>query len=146
MVKQHQNFMKIAIDEAKKTSTDVPIGAVLVVNDEIIAKSCNKREELNQPSAHAEMIVIDEAAKKLNSWRLSDAKLYVTLEPCPMCAALILQAKIKEVYFGAYDTIYGAFGSKTDMRDLIKSKISIKGGILEEECQKLIKDFFKDKR
>jgi tRNA(adenine34) deaminase len=146
MINNHQNFMKIAIDEANLSGQDVPVGAVLVIDDIVIAKSSNKREEFNKPSAHAEMIVIDEAAQKLGTWRLNEAKLYVTLEPCPMCAALILQSKIKEVYFGAYDTNYGAFGSKMDMQKIINSKILIKGGIMEEECQKLLLEFFKGKR
>lgn len=143
---EHKKFMEIAINEAKLSGEDVPVGAVLVLNNEIIAKSSNKREELNKPSAHAEMLVIDEAAQKLSTWRLNEAKLYVTLEPCPMCATLILQSKISEVYFGAYDTNYGAFGSKIDMQKIINSKINVKGGILEEECQKLLLDFFKGKR
>ena len=146
MINEHQNYMKIALEEATLSGQDVPVGAVLVIGGEIVAKSSNKREELNKPSAHAEILVIDAAAKKLGSWRLNEAELYVTLEPCPMCATLILQSKIKEVYFGAYDTNYGAFGSKIDMQKIINSKISIKGGILEEECQKLLLDFFKDKR
>lgn len=146
MINQHKNFMKIALDEAKNSGLDVPVGAVLVINDSIMAKSSNKREEFNKPSAHAEMIVIDEAAQKIGTWRLNESKLYVTLEPCPMCAALILQSKIKEVYFGAYDTNYGAFGSKMDMKKIISSNILVKGGIMEAECQKLLQDFFKDKR
>ena len=92
------------------------------------------------------MMVIDEAAQKLGTWRLNDAELYVTLEPCPMCATLILQSKIKAVYFGAYDTNYGAFGSKINMQEIINSKITVKGGIMEEESQKLLLDFFKGKR
>lgn len=143
---QHKDFMKIAIEEAKCAGEDVPIGAVLVVDGQIIAKSSNKREVNNQPSAHAEVVVIDEAARLLGGWRLDDAVLYVTLEPCPMCATLILQSKIKSVFFGAYDTTYGAFGSKLDMRQIINSKISVKGGILEDECQKLILEFFKERR
>jgi len=141
-----KKFMRIALDEAKKSEEDVPVGAVLVINNEIIAKSPNKREKLNKPSAHAEILVIDEAAQKINNWQLKNAQLFVTLEPCPMCATLILQSKIKEVYFGAYDTNYGAFGSKIDLQKIIKAKTSVKGGILEEECQKIILDFFKDKR
>lgn len=145
-MKQHQDFMQIAIEEAKASGEDVPVGAVLVIDGQIVAKSSNKREANNQPSAHAEVVVIDEAARLLGSWRLDEAVLYVTLEPCPMCAALILQSKVKSVFFGAYDTSYGAFGSKIDMRQIINSKISVKGGILEDECQKLILDFFKERR
>lgn len=145
-MEQHKKFMQIAINEAKTSAKDVPVGAVLVIDNKIIAKSSNNREESNRPSGHAEIVVIDTAAQILNSWRLQNAKLYVTLEPCPMCAALILQSKIKEVYFGAYDIQYGAFGSKLDMRSIINSQISVKGGILEEECKKLLLDFFREKR
>ena len=145
-MEKHKKFMKIALEEARNSGNDVPVGAAIVFNDEIIAKSSNKREAQNKPSAHAEVVVIDEAARILDGWRLNEAVLYVTLEPCPMCAALILQSKIKSVIFGAYDSNYGAFGSKLDMREVINSKIEIKGGILEKECQKLISDFFKEKR
>lgn len=145
-MEQDKKFMQIAINEARLSGQDVPVGAVLIIDGEIIAKSSNKREELNRPSSHAEVIVIDEAAKKLGRWRLNDAELYVTLEPCPMCATLILQSKIKSVCFGAYDPIYGAFGSKIELRTVINSKISVKGGVLENECQNLLTDFFKEKR
>lgn len=145
-MKQAGKFMKIALEEARNSGNDVPVGAIIVVDDKIISKSSNKREALNKPSAHAEIVAIDEAAKLLDSWRLNEAVLYVTLEPCPMCATLILQSKIKSVFFGAYDVNYGAFGSKLDMRDVINSKIEVKGGILEKECQQLILDFFKEKR
>lgn len=145
-MEQHKKFMQTALKEAQNSGEDVPVGAVIVLGEEIISKSSNKREALNKPSAHAEIIAIDEAAKVLGEWRLNEAVLYVTLEPCPMCAALILQAKIKSVFFGAYDTNYGAFGSKLDMRDIINSKIEIKGGILEKECSEVILEFFREKR
>lgn len=145
-MEQHKKFMKIALEEAQNSGYDIPVGAVIIVDNKVIAKSSNKREALNKPSAHAEMVAIDEAAKILSGWRLNEAVLYVTLEPCPMCAALILQSKIKSVFFGAYDTNYGAFGSKIDMREIINSKTEVKGGILEKECQQLILDFFKEKR
>lgn len=138
--------MKLAIEQAKKASKDVPIGAVLVANGEVIAISSNKREALQKPTAHAEMLVIDEGAKKLDNWRLQDTQLYVTLEPCPMCAAAILQSRVGEVYFGAYDSAYGAMGSTLNMKDYINSKTKVTGGILEDECQSLIKDFFENKR
>ncbi len=145
-MEQHKKFMQIAINEANNSGEDVPIGAVLVIDENIIAQSANKREAHNKPSAHAEVIVIDKAASLMDSWKLETATLYVTLEPCPMCAALILQSRIKEVIFGAYDPQYGAFGSKIDMRDIIKYKTQVKGGILEQECQSLILEFFKERR
>lgn len=142
----HEKFMELAIDEAKKSTLDVPVGAVLVLRGKVIASSANKREELKKPTAHAEMIVLDDGAKILGDWRLNETQLYVTLEPCPMCASAILQSRVGEVFFGAYDSIYGAFGSALDMRECIKSKTKVKGGILEEECQSIIKDFFETKR
>lgn len=142
----NEKFMQIAIDEALNTGVDVPVGAVLVLDAKVIAKSSNKREELQKPTAHAEMVVLDEGAQAIGSWRLNDAKLYVTLEPCPMCAAAILQARVGEVFFGAYDTSYGAFGSRLEMKEFINSKTKITGGIMEKDCQKLITDFFEGKR
>ena len=88
------------------------------------------------------MIAINSACKKLKNWRLNDCEMYVTLEPCPMCASAIVQARISKVYFGAYDLLNGAFGSKSDMRDIMSSSISVKGGIMEEECQYIIKNYF----
>ncbi len=145
-MEKSQKFMRIAIEEAQNSGNDVPVGAVIVIDNKVIAKASNKREAINKPSAHAEMIVIDEAAQIIKNWRLNDAILYVTLEPCPMCAALILQSKIKTVVFGAYDANYGAFGSKIDMREIINSKTEVRGGIMENECQELILNFFKGKR
>ena len=140
------NFMKTALEEAKKSGEDVPVGAVLVCEGEIIAKAHNRKEQENNPTAHAEILVINEASKKLQNWRLDNTVLYVTLEPCPMCAAAILYARIPKVVFGAYDSLYGAFGSTMNMADLIKFSPEIIGGILEEDCSKLLKDFFKNKR
>ena len=138
--------MKKAIDIAKKSKNDIPIGAVLVKNNEIIAQAHNEKELLQQVSKHAEMIVIEQACKKLKNWRLEDCSLYVTLEPCPMCTWAILQSRIKEIYYGSCDNLYGAMGSKLDLRDLLNSKIIVKGGILEEECDNLLKQYFEKMR
>ena len=92
------------------------------------------------------MLVIEQACKKLKNWRLEECSLYVTLEPCPMCAWAILQSRIKEVYFGSYDALYGALGSKLDLRTLLNSKTVVKGGILEEECDNLLKTYFEKMR
>jgi len=92
------------------------------------------------------MLVIQNASKILQNWRLSDVSLYVTLEPCPMCAAAILYSRIPEVYFGAYDLLYGAFGSKTDMRKYLNYSTTVTGGILEDECKNLLQEFFKQVR
>jgi len=145
-IEQHKKYLRIALTEAKKSGADIPIGAVLVKNDEIIAKAHNRKEINNDPTAHAEIIVIQEAAKKLNSWRIDNATLYVTLEPCPMCASAILYSRIPEVVFGASDQLYGAFGSALNMTDYLKFKPKIIGGILENECSVLIRQFFEKMR
>ena len=136
-------FMKKAIESALKSENDIPVGAVIVKNGEIIATSCNKREQNNDISAHAEIIAVKKAEKALNNWRLDGCELYVTLEPCPMCAWAVLQSRIKAVYFGSYDLQYGAFYSKINLSQLSNSKINIIGGIMEEECDKMLKEFFK---
>ncbi len=140
------NFMQEAINVAKDSGTDVPVGAVIVKNGEIIASACNKREKTNDISAHAEILAIRRAESVLNNWRLDDCELYVTLEPCPMCAWAILQSRIKAVYFGSYDTQYGAFGSVLDLRKLTNSKLKVFGGILEEECDNMLECFWKKRR
>ena len=91
---------------------------------------------------HAEIIAIQKANKKLNNWRLNDCEMYVTLEPCPMCASAILQARISKLYFGAYDMLNGAMGSKSDMRKIMNLDIEVKGGIMEDECTKLLHNYF----
>ena len=113
-------FMELAINEALKIKKDIPICAIIVKNNEIISISTNKREENNQTIAHAEILAINEANKKLNSWRLEDCDIYVTLEPCPMCAWAIMNARIKNVYFGSWDLKYGAFGGAINLAKLLK--------------------------
>ncbi|MBQ9150110.1 nucleoside deaminase [bacterium] len=139
-------YMTIALNEAKKVKKDIPIAALIVKNNEIIALETNKREKNNQTIAHAEILAIKEANKKLNSWRLDNCDIYVTLEPCPMCAWAIINARFKNVYFGSYDIKYGAFGSAINLLKLANSKISVKGGILEEECNELLKNYFEKLR
>ena len=138
--------MSIAIAEASKVEKDIPIAALIVKNNEIISLQTNKREENNQTIAHAEILAINEANKKLNSWRLDDCDIYITLEPCPMCAWAIINARFKNVYFGSYDTKYGAFGSAINLAKLANSKINIKGGILENDCNRLLKTYFEKLR
>jgi len=138
--------METALREAEKSGDDVPVGAVLVYNNEIIAKAHNRKEQENDPTSHAEILVIKEASQKFQSWRLNNTILYVTLEPCPMCAAAILYGRIPKIVFGAYDPLYGAFGSTVNMCDLIKFNPEITGGILEEDCSRILKDFFEKKR
>ncbi len=139
-------FMAIAIEEAKKSEGDIPVGAVIVKNGKIIAKAHNTREKDNDITSHAEIIAIRQAEKLLNNWRLDDCEMYVTLEPCPMCGWAILQSRIKSVYFGSYDKNYGSFSSKIDLRQISSSKPKIYGGIKEEECDSLLKNFFQTLR
>lgn len=141
-----KNFMSGAIEIAKKSCTDVPVGALIVKNNEIIASACNEKEKLNDPSAHAEIVAIRRACEKIGNWRLDDCELYVTLEPCPMCAWAILQSRVKTVYFGSFDKQYGAFGSVIDLRKQASTKLKIYGGILEDECDNIIKEFWMTKR
>ncbi|MBD3256772.1 MAG: tRNA-specific adenosine deaminase [Candidatus Lokiarchaeota archaeon] len=142
----HEKYLKIALEEAKKSGKDVPVGAVLVKNNEIIARAHNTKETDNDPAGHAEMIVIREAAGILNNWRLDNTILYVTLEPCPMCASAILYSRIPEIVFGATDQLYGAFGSVLNMADYINFQPRIVQGILEEHCSELLKTFFEKVR
>ncbi len=135
-------FMQKAIEKAKKSGKDIPIGAIIVKNNKIISMAVNEREKRQNAIYHAEMLAIKRACHKLKNWRLNDCEMYVTLEPCPMCASAILQARLKSVYFGCNDLLNGAFGSKSDMRSIMGYNIEVKGGILEEECSKLLKDYF----
>ena len=139
-------YMDLALAEAKKAydKAEVPIGAVLVDdNGEVVATGHNMRETWHDATAHAELIAIQEACRKLQRWRLSGLTLYVTIEPCPMCAWAVLQAGIKTVYFGSYNLQYGAMGSVLDLPKLAHSKVKIYGGIQEEICDRIIADFFK---
>ena len=137
------DFMQEAINIAKMSGNDLPIGAILVKNGEIIAKTHNKKELRKDVTAHAEILVIQDGQRILDSTILSDCELYVTLEPCPMCSWAILNSRISKVFFGAYDTIYGALGSATDLRKFLNSKTEVIGGIKEEECSTLLKNYFK---
>ncbi len=137
------DFMQEAINIAKMSGNDLPIGAILVKNGEIIAKAHNEKELRKDVTAHAEILAIQDGQRILDSTILSDCELYVTLEPCPMCSWAILNSRISKVFFGAYDTIYGALGSATDLRKFLNSKTEVIGGIKEEECSTLLKNYFK---
>ena len=134
--------MRRAIDLAKKANGEIPVGAIIVKNGEILAETFNQKEVLNDVTAHAEILAIREAEKKLGRWRLDDCEMYVTLEPCPMCAWAIINSRIKTVYFGAYDHNYGALGSAIDLRKLANSKLKVYGGIMEKECTEVLDEFF----
>ncbi len=138
--------MKEAIKIAKTSGIDIPIGAIIVKDGEVIAKAVNQREKKQNTIYHAEMLAIKKACRKLKNWRLNDCEMYVTLEPCPMCASAILQARISKIYFGAYDFLNGALGSKSDMRKIMGYNAEVKGGICEEDCSKLLKDYFESLR
>lgn len=135
--------MKNAIEQAKLCTKDVPIGCVIKKDGVIIARAHNRRELDNDVTAHAEMLAIKEAQKVLNSSRLTDCEMYVTLEPCPMCSWAIIQAGIKTVYFGAYNLQYGALGSVLNLPKLANSKLKVYGGIEEELCSNMLGEFFK---
>ncbi len=124
---------------------EVPIGAVLVKDGEVIARACNLKEELGDPTAHAEILALKEGAARLGGWRLSGATLYVTLEPCPMCAGAMLQARIDRVVFGAWDPKAGAAGSLLNVLEfpLFNHRVEVLGGILEDECAAMLKSFFR---
>lgn len=121
---------------------EIPVGAIILKDGRVIAQAVNKKERDNDVTCHAEILAIREASQKLGRWRLEDCEMYVTLEPCPMCAWAIVQSRLKAVYFGSYDTQYGALGSKTDLRTLVNSKLKVYGGIMEQECDKILEKFF----
>jgi len=134
--------MQDAIEVSLQTKNEIPIGAVIVKGGEIIAFAHNKKEELQDVTAHAEILAIKMAQEGLRRWRLNDCDMYVTLEPCPMCASAIIQAGIKNLYFGSYNIQYGALGSAIDLRKLHNSKMNVYGGICEDDCNKILEDFF----
>lgn len=139
-------LMNEAINIANKSGADVPVGALIIKDKKIIASACNKKEKNNDPTAHAEILVIKQAASILENWRLDDCELYVTLEPCPMCTWAIIQSRIKVVYFGSFDKQYGALCSVLDLRKQANSKLKVYGGICEKECDNIIKTFWENKR
>lgn len=150
MSKDNIKFMKEALKEAKKAEliNEVPVGAVIVKDGKVISRAYNKKETTNSAINHAEIIAIQKANKKLNSWRLLDCEMYVTLEPCSMCAGAILQSRIKKVYIGTMDQKTGSCGSVFNLFDDYKfnHKVDIESGICKDECEKILQDFFKNLR
>ena len=142
MTMSNNIFMQKAIDMARLSGVDIPVGCVIVCNGTVIAKAHNLREVTNDISAHAEILALRDAAKKLNNKILADCSLYVTLEPCPMCAWAILNSRVDEIYFGSYDTKYGAFGSKINLVNISDFKPKVFGGIMEDECNKVLENYF----
>lgn len=140
-----KKFMKRALELARIAALngEVPVGAVIVKDNKIIAEGYNRREEKQSALSHAEIEAIMGANRALGSWRLDGCELYVTLEPCPMCAGAILNSRISEVIFGAFDKELGFADSVTNVFSLVGSKTQVFCGICEEECTKLLEDFFK---
>ncbi|GGL58207.1 tRNA adenosine(34) deaminase TadA [Sporolactobacillus putidus] len=150
MTAEDERFMELAIGEAKKAEAigEVPIGAVIVRNSEVIASAYNLRESLQESTAHAECLAIQAASRKLKTWRLSGCTLYVTLEPCPMCAGAAVLSRLDKVVFGASDPKAGCAGT---LMNLIQDRrfnhqAEVVGGVLREQCGSLLTDFFRSLR
>ena len=145
-----EKYMKEAIKEAKKAEEklEIPVGCVIVKDGKIVARAHNQKETKTDTTKHAEIIAIQKASKKLNAWRLLECEMYVTLEPCPMCAGALIQSRIKKVYIGTKDEKTGACGSVLNLlKDYeFNHKVEIETGIEQEECEKILKDFFKKLR
>ena len=149
-MQEQERFMKEALKEAKKAydKLEVPVGAVIVKNGKIIARGYNQKETKKDTIKHAEIIAIEKASKKLDSWRLNDCEMYVTLEPCPMCAGAIINSRIKKIYIGTLDEKTGACGSVLNLFKDYKfnHEVEVEKGIMKDECEKILKEFFKELR
>ena len=140
-------YMADALKQAKKAYEidETPVGAVIVKDGKIISRAYNKRETKKNCLCHAEIMAINKACKKLGGWRLFDCDMYVTLEPCPMCAGAIISARIKNLYFGAYDEKSGCAGSVLNLfeENKFNHNVNVTGGVMVDECSGILKDFFK---
>lgn len=145
-----EKFMKEALKEAKKAyeKLEIPVGCVIVKDGKIIARGHNLKETKKDTTEHAEIIAIKKASKKLDSWRLLDCEMYVTLEPCSMCAGAIINSRIKKIYIGTMDEKTGAAGSVLNLfKDYtFNHNVEVETGIMKEDCEKILKDFFKELR
>lgn len=145
-----EKFMKLALKEAKKAydKGEIPVGAVIVKDDKVIAKAHNLKEIKLDTTKHAEILAIQKASKKLSSWRLENCEMYVTLEPCSMCAGALIQARLKKVYIGTMDYKTGACGSVLNLLNDYKFNhlVEVEAGILQQECEEILKNFFKELR
>ena len=149
MPREDEKWMRAALSEAQKAADEgeTPVGAVLVAGGELIAAGHNAREAKHDVTSHAEMEAIRAAASKKGDWRLSDMTLYVTLEPCPMCAGAVINARIPRVVFGAYDKKAGAMGTVYDLAEgKLNHRPEVRGGVLESECARLLSSYFRNKR
>jgi tRNA(adenine34) deaminase len=147
---KQEYFMKLAIEEAKKAEkkAEVPIGAVIVLDGEVISSAHNLRETTQNAVTHAELLAIEEACKKLGTWRLENAELYVTLEPCPMCSGAIILSRIKTVVYGAPDPKAGCAGTLMNLLedDRFNHQCEVVPGVLQDECGELLTSFFRELR
>jgi tRNA(adenine34) deaminase len=147
---RHQYYMRLALREAERAAThnDVPIGAVVVRDGEVLSATANERELRRDPVAHAEILAIQEAALRLGGWRLLNTVIYVTLEPCPMCAGAIVQARIPHLVFGAPDDKAGSAGTLYNIVQdpRLNHNVEVTGGVLEEESLALLREFFARRR
>ncbi len=145
-----EDYMKLALKEAKKAydELEIPVGAIIVKGGKVIARAYNEKEKKQDSTKHAEILAIQKAAKKLKSWRLYDCDMYVTLEPCSMCAGALIQSRIHKVYIGTMDEKTGACGSVLNLLEDYKfnHKVEVEYGICEDECEKILKDFFRELR
>ena len=145
-----QRFMKLAIDQASIAADngDVPVGAVIVFENRVIAKAHNQRQLLNDPTAHAEIIALTQAAEAVGNWRLNGCTIYATLEPCPMCAGALVMARIDRLVFGCEDPKAGACGSLYNIvqDERLNHNMDITSGVLDTECGQVLSDFFKTRR
>lgn len=146
-MQEKEKFMKEALKEAKKAyeKLEVPVGCVIVKDGKIIAKAHNLKETKMDTTKHAEILAIQKASKKLQSWRLLDCEMYVTLEPCSMCAGAMINSRIKKVYIGAFDEKTGACGSVFNLLEdyTFNHKVEFETGVMQQECENILKDFFK---
>ena len=150
MKQDHAYWMKQAFVQAERAfkAKEIPVGAIIIKDDKVIGRGYNQREQLNDPTAHAEIIAITAAANTLEEWRLNDCTLYVTKEPCSMCAGAIINARLKMIVFGCYDEKEGCCGSLYQLcgDPRFKTKVSVMGGVMESQSLSLLKDFFKTRR
>jgi tRNA(adenine34) deaminase len=144
----HDSWIQKALIVAERSlPQDVPVGAIVVdASHTVIGEGWNTREQASDPTGHAEMMALKNAAKHQGDWRLTDCTLYVTLEPCPMCASAILQARVSTVVYGATDPIQGALGSALNLATLYTTPVTVRGGIGEADCKTQLQDFFKARR
>ena len=149
-MEQKEHYMKQALKEAEKAykKLEVPVGAVIVKDGKIIARAHNQKETRTDTTKHAEILAIQKASKKLESWRLIDCVMYVTLEPCSMCAGALINSRIKKVYIGAMDEKTGAAGSVLNLFNdyTFNHKVEVENGVMKTECQEILKKFFKELR